>query len=260
MNSGSNGVRLRRGARARRAGRRALAAGLVRRFHLARRQRCAGAVPRLESAGNCASWQFWLQHRSVADPPDVPGTVGRCRRAGGAPAPAQAFPQGTPHASCSASCAVRPRRCPTASSCSIRRAKSSGSTARRASCSTCRAAPICGLRIDNLVRHPDFVQLPARRRIRAATDRAPRFADRAAPRVPAHLVWRGPAPAAWCATSRARCALEADAQGFRRQCLARAAFAADGGRRISGDLGAGRRPIRRARGTDRRKCGVRPIA
>ena len=56
-----------------------------------------------------------------------------------------------------------------------------------------------GLRIDNLVRHPDFVQylrsghysLPLIVRIDAPTG--------AAPGIPAHFLWRGSAPAACCA-------------------------------------------------------------
>ena len=52
-----------------------------------------------------------------------------------------------------------------------------------------------GLRIDNLVRHPDFVQYLHGGAVLDAGGRARRHADGAPPRVPGHLVRRRPAAA-----------------------------------------------------------------
>ena len=54
----------------------------------------AGAAPRL-GAANLFRLEWWLRHRSYADPPDDRRRVGRDHRADRAPAPPQALPQAT---------------------------------------------------------------------------------------------------------------------------------------------------------------------
>ena len=98
----------------------------------------------------------WLRLRSQIDPPSIGGIWGdiiaqvvRLHRR------KQFHKQRW--CSCFASCAARPRRCRTASSFSAARTRSSGSTARPRACSDCKRPVDIGLRVDNLIRAPEFV-------------------------------------------------------------------------------------------------------
>ena len=115
-----------------------------------------------------------------------------------------------------------------------------------------------GLRIDNLVRNPDFVRYLHGGQHSLAGHRAHRHADRALHRVPAHLL-RRVAAAADAARRHARSAARADAQGLRRERVARAALAADRRRRAISRRSA---PIPSSASSRRRsrRCAARPTA
>ena len=221
------------------------------------RQRRAGAVSRVESlaAARAVRSGCRIAASRIRQTPRVCGATWSrrscaCTGASGSTRSASR--------ACSASCAVRPRPCPTAWSCSIRRAKSSGSTARPASCSTCRGAPIwacastiwCAIRISCSTCAAGSISLPVIVRIDSPVERHVAF----------QLISYGEDQRLLhVARCHARSAPRTDAQGFRRECLARAALAADRGRRISRDL---RRRSRNRRTARRRspRCGARPIA